>query len=193
MAFNGITFDKESICVGACQYNMTSKKFSKASFSNYGNAIDVMMEGETAPMKSFFNPNDDDYDDNVKRYGRNYIWVGFGGTSASTPMIAGLFACYKSYDHTLNSKNVFDLIDNSYIPLVYEDVEYKIFKLPSIMDLEVGKMEDNFTDQKPQWKVEFEEVWDRATKLKIVDGTRPNENVTRNELMVILDRLGLLK
>ena len=186
------TFDKESICVGAVQYDMTKNKFKKASFSNYGEAIDVMMEGDASPMKSFFDPTDEDYEDSVKKYGRNYLWVGFSGTSASTPMIAGLLAVYKSYDKKLNSKNVFDLINASYIPLEYDNIEYKIFKMP-VMDTITLKEEVKNMEDKPDWKIEFEEVWDRATKLKVVDGTRPSDPITRNELVVILDRLGLLK
>lgn len=185
------TFDKESICVGAVQYDMTKNKFKKASFSNYGEAIDVMMEGDNAPMKSFFDKTDEDYDDLVKKYGRDYLWVGFGGTSAATPMMAGLLACYKSYDKTLNSKNVFDLIDGSYIPLEYDNIEYKIFKLPKINDKEIELME-NIDENKPAWQVEFEEAWKLATKEGIVDGTRPNDPITRNELIVILTRLNLI-
>ena len=36
------------------------------------------------------------------------------------------------------------------------------------------------------------DAWERATNAKIVDGTRPTEPVTRQELAVILDRLGLI-
>lgn len=36
-------------------------------------------------------------------------------------------------------------------------------------------------------------AWDKATKAGVVDGTRPTEPVTRQELAVILDRLGLVK
>ena len=36
------------------------------------------------------------------------------------------------------------------------------------------------------------EAWERAAEAKIVDGTRPTEPVTRQELAVILDRLGLV-
>lgn len=36
-------------------------------------------------------------------------------------------------------------------------------------------------------------AWNKATTSKIVDGTRPKENITREEVIVILDRLGLIK
>jgi len=38
-----------------------------------------------------------------------------------------------------------------------------------------------------------EKAWNKATASKTVDGTRPKENITREEVIVILDRLGLIK
>lgn len=37
------------------------------------------------------------------------------------------------------------------------------------------------------------DAWDKATKAGVVDGTRPTEPVTRQELAVILNRLGQIK
>lgn len=37
------------------------------------------------------------------------------------------------------------------------------------------------------------DAWDKATKAGVMDGTRPTEPVTRQELAVILDRLGVIK
>jgi len=37
------------------------------------------------------------------------------------------------------------------------------------------------------------EAWEKAVKFKIVDGTFPHDPLTREQLVVILDRLGLLK
>ncbi|MBQ8585843.1 MAG: N-acetylmuramoyl-L-alanine amidase [Butyricicoccus sp.] len=37
------------------------------------------------------------------------------------------------------------------------------------------------------------EAWEKASAAQVVDGTRPTEAVTRQELAVILDRLGLVK
>lgn len=37
-----------------------------------------------------------------------------------------------------------------------------------------------------------EEAWNKAKKAGVLDGTRPRDNVTRQELAVVLDRLGLL-
>lgn len=37
------------------------------------------------------------------------------------------------------------------------------------------------------------DAWDKATKAGVMDGTRPTEPVTRQELAVILDRLGQIK
>ena len=37
------------------------------------------------------------------------------------------------------------------------------------------------------------EAWDKATNLKIIDGTRPTDYITRQEVVVILNNLGLIK
>lgn len=37
------------------------------------------------------------------------------------------------------------------------------------------------------------EAWEKATKAKVVDGTRPKSAITREEVIVILDRLNLIK
>ena len=95
-----------------------------------------------------------------------------------------MLATYKSANSNLNNKNIFDLINNNYIPLEYKDREYKILILPKLEGINM---------ESKDWKIEFEEVWERATKLKVVDGTRKDDPITRNELVVILDRLGLLK
>jgi hypothetical protein len=37
------------------------------------------------------------------------------------------------------------------------------------------------------------DAWEKATKAGVVDGTRPTEPITRQEIVVILDRLKLIK
>ena len=37
-----------------------------------------------------------------------------------------------------------------------------------------------------------EEAWEKATEKGVMDGTRPTDPVTRQELAVVLDRLGLI-
>lgn len=165
-------FDKEILSVSGIMLNV-SGKVSWSGF-NYGEAVDVVGIGSNCPTLD-------------EESGKWYSW---SGTSVATPMIAGLLALYKSYDKNLCSKNVFDLINASYTPYTYKDREYKILKLPKLNEF---KLREVVMEDKPQWKIEFEEVWDRATKLKVVDGSRPNDAITRNELVVILDRLGLLK
>ena len=50
----------------------------------------------------------------------------------------------------------------------------------------------------PKYKVEdnpstwAKDAWDKATELKIMDGTRPHDALTREELAVVLERVGLL-
>lgn len=145
----------------------------KWSGFNYGESVDLCTLGSNTPTF-----NDDDL---------MYSW---SGTSSATPMCAGMLATYKSFDNELNAQNVFEKIVNKMITTItYKGYEHKILILPNMEDVMLEK-EDNKT---PQWKLEFDEVWDRATKLKVVDGTRPNDAITRNELLVILDRLGLIK
>lgn len=107
-------FDKEVISVSGYMHS-TNGKFSWSGF-NYGEAVDVLGCGTGCPTLS--------RDSNV--------CYGWGGTSSATPFIAGMLATYKSADKTLNSKNVFDLINNNYIPLIYKDKEYKILVLPPL-------------------------------------------------------------
>lgn len=47
--------------------------------------------------------------------------------------------------------------------------------------------------KEPDWRDEFNKAWERAIELKIIDGTNPQGAVTREQLIVILDRLGLLE
>ena len=42
-------------------------------------------------------------------------------------------------------------------------------------------------------KTELEIAWDKACDMGIFDGSNPTGNVTRRQLAVVLDRLGLLK
>lgn len=165
-------YKEECITIGGIALDTNLKiswaKFSSGESSCYGNAVDCCGLAKNTPVL--------DEDGNV------YSW---SGTSSATPMVAGLISCYKSFDKTLNSKNIYKkLIDKLNIAYTYKNIEHKIFILPKLEEV----MNDN-----QNWKEEFDEVWQRATKLKVVDGTRPDDKVTRNELMVILDRLGLLK
>lgn len=47
----------------------------------------------------------------------------------------------------------------------------------------------NKNDKPSTWA---EDAWNRATKQGLIDGTRPHDPATREELVVILDRLGLV-
>ena len=42
-------------------------------------------------------------------------------------------------------------------------------------------------------KTELEIAWDKACDMGVFDGSNPTGNVTRRQLAVVLDRLGLLK
>ena len=50
-------------------------------------------------------------------------------------------------------------------------------------------MSDSDTTDKPdEWA---EEAWEAAKKAGILDGTRPHDPLTRQDLAVVLDKLGL--
>lgn len=68
-------------------------------------------------------------------------------------------------------------------PMVEDPARWKEFK----KKLEVKKMENNTP---ASWA---KDAWEKATEAKIVDGTRPTEPITRQEIVVILDRLKLIK
>lgn len=105
-------------------------------------------------------------------------FMAWSGTSAATPFIASMFAVLKSYDNRLNSKNVDKYIEDYSSILTHNSWGYLVFEMPKLTKT---------------WQEEFKESWDKATLLGVVDGTRPNNYITRNELIVILDRLNLLK
>lgn len=157
-------FDKEVVCVSGYMHSINGK-FSWSGF-NYGEAVDVLGCGSNCPTMA--------HDSNVV-----YSW---SGTSVATPMIAGMLATFKSANKNLNSKNVFDLINNNYIPLIYKDREYKILVLPPL-EL-IGEYMDKFENE--TWAKEGLE-W--AEKVGLSDCLRLDENITRREVIVMLYRL----
>lgn len=68
-------------------------------------------------------------------------------------------------------------------PMVEDPARWKEFK----KSLEAKKMENNTP---ASWA---KDVWEKATKAGIVDGTRPKDPITRQEIVVILDRLKMIK
>ena len=63
-------------------------------------------------------------------------------------------------------------------------------KLPYSVESTPDNSEEN---NKTQAQIEFEQAWDKACDMGVFDGSNPNGNVTRNQLAVVLNRLGLLK
>ena len=65
--------------------------------------------------------------------------------------------------------------------------------------METGKLpysvevEDKPVEPDPPAKSEMDIAWDKACDMGILDGSNPTGNVTRRQLAVVLDRLGLLK
>lgn len=134
---------------------------------DYGEAIDVVTIGYSLPIL---------YDADK--------FMCWSGTSAATPLMAAMTADVISANEDINSKNIEQVIEDSSEDFEYEGIKYKRFIMPSLKIL--GKYELT-------WQEMFEKTWNKATKLGVVDGTRKNEYITRNELVVILERLGLLK
>ena len=158
------SFDKEVICVSGYMHNVNGK-FTWSGF-NYGEAVDVLGCGSNCPTMS--------RDSNVV-----YSW---SGTSSATPMIAGMLATLKSANKNLNSKNVFNIIENNYIPLIYKDREYKILVLPPL-EL-IGEYMDKFENE--TWA---KEALKWAEEVGLSDCTRLDDNITRREVIVMLYRL----
>ncbi len=72
---------------------------------------------------------------------------------------------------------IIDPIDGNYyesLPIKYKFTGYALFKKEEIVS---------------DWA---KEAWEKATNKGIMDGTRPQDKVTREELAVVLDRLELL-
>lgn len=69
-------------------------------------------------------------------------------------------------------------------PMVDDPARWAEFK----KTLEAKKMAANNTPA--SWA---KEAWEKATKAGVVDGTRPTEPITRQEIVVILDRLKMIK
>lgn len=68
-------------------------------------------------------------------------------------------------------------------PMVEDPARWKVFK---------RKLEVSMTNKNTPaaWAAD---AWEKATKAGVVDGTRPTEPITRQEIVVILDRLKLIK
>lgn len=57
------------------------------------------------------------------------------------------------------------------------------------LEIQEDEPESGVPDQADSWA---KESWEKAHKAGIMDGTRPRDNMTRQEVAVVIDRLGLL-
>ena len=152
---------------------------SKCSISwgghNYGEAVDVLTVGKQLPIK-----------DNLNN------WYSKTGQSFGTPLVASMIALWKSSHVNITSRNVKELIYKYSDDFIYEFDLYHIIKLPSLQDYDYT-YEEPVKEETPikDWKQEFIECWNLAIEKGLVDGTRKDEPITRNELIVILKRLNL--
>ena len=164
-------FDKEVLTISGLSIDVNGKV--RWSGFNYGDAVDLVTMGTGTPT--------------IARDGG--ACYGWGGTSVATPMSAGMLAVYKSFDKSLNSKNVFDKIVNKMETTIeYNGFKHKILVLPKIETIGVEntmeKDKDKFENE--TWAKEGLE-W--AEKVGLSDCTRLDENITRREVIVMLYRL----
>lgn len=118
------------------------------------------------------------------------------GTSFSAPCMLELLRMAIKLNDKINSKTLLDFLDKVGTDVTFNGYTYKYLiyneeKIKEFMKEELN--DDKQVEEKKSWKTEFDEAWEKATEKGIVDGTRPNENITRNELVVILDRLHLIE
>ena len=67
--------------------------------------------------------------------------------------------------------------------------------------METGKLpysvestsDNSAENNKTHAHIDFEPAWNKACDMGVLDGSNPTGNVTRRQLAVVLDRLGLLK
>lgn len=101
----------------------------------------------------------------------------------------------------LAAKLTRELMDKYSIPaervLRHYDVTHKDCPAPMVdspaLWAEFKKMLEVKTVTKDKPAAWAKDAWERATDAKIVDGTRPYDQLTRQELVVVLDKLGLIK
>lgn len=159
--------DKEVISVGGIMFDI-KEKITWSGF-NYGEAIDVCGIAKNCPTID-------------KKLGTYYSWT---GTSVATPMVVGMLATYKSYDNTLNNKNIWDMIDNLDVTCDYKGFTHKVFILPKYVEKEIKAMEDKDEKFTSEWAKESRK---HLMELGITDGLRPKDLLTREELWTMLDR-----
>lgn len=61
----------------------------------------------------------------------------------------------------------------------------------AIKDTLTQQSKNTVTAPEPNWS-KNEGYWERATKAGLVDGTRPEDNMKRDEVIAVLGRKGLL-
>lgn len=140
----------------------------------YGEAVDVLSYNSCVPV------HDLEYDS----------WYSISGNSFATPMVASVLAVAMSKGHKINSKSVLKFIEENHRAFEYDGLCYDIICLPSVnADIFDVEEEVKVKSEVSEWA---KESWYKAYDKGILDGTRPTDNITRQEIAVILDRLKLL-
>ena len=98
-------------------------------------------------------------------------------------------ACLIEYGFHTSREDVALLLDDGYIDKLAEATARGVCQWLGVPWEAGGDVSDSDTTDKPdEWA---EEAWAAAKKAGILDGTRPHDPLTRQELAVVLDKLGL--
>jgi len=108
---NSSAADYLGTATGVMNVAATDSNGAGASFSNYGNWVDVAAPGDVI-LSTYANPDDPDLT-------HHYVAV-LSGTSMSTPHVVGVAALLESYKPSLSAGDKFDILVNTTTP--YNDM-----------------------------------------------------------------------
>ena len=117
LGFDPVRDIHHSVCVGAMEEYIgtigggADFKEQKAAYSNNGPGIDVWAPADETLTAGMRAANGDSLGDiNYSRYNSNFVDMFFNGTSAASPVVAGLVALYLESQPTATSSDVLNYI-----------------------------------------------------------------------------------
>lgn len=131
--------------------------------------------------------------------------IRFSGTSASAPWLCGMICLVNDFfiDKTgkpLTREKMIQFLKDYSIDIDIEGVDKRsgwgipCLPKPSEIDIKKYSSETSPDVNEPVYEGVADwakEAWEKGAKKGIIDGTRPTDNITRQEMVVILDRLKL--
>lgn len=157
--------------IGVSSITLSAKGKIDWGDHNFGEAVDVLTLGKQLPVK-----NEKD------------IWYNKTGQSFGTPLVAAMIAVWKSSGTHITSKNVLPLIEKYAKHFTYKDRTYDIITLPSLKDSDYT-YEEPIKESQEDWKKEFAIAVEEMKKMNMTDGLRLKDNITREEVIVMLYRI----